>query len=69
MHTSEIKSLVESVQAGLACCLNQKSGSCRLAITSRCEIITEQNSRKEECHVNSEVVPVPHGGVVSMVAE
>ena len=47
-HTSEI----ESVEAGLACCLNQSHvGSCRSVITSKCEIITEENSREEECHV------------------
>ena len=47
-HTSEI----ESVEAGLACYLNQSHvGSCRSVITSKCEIITEENSREEECHV------------------
>ena len=47
-HTSEI----ESVESGLACCLNQSHvGSCRSVITSKCEIITEENSREEECHV------------------
>ena len=43
-HTSEIK----SVEAGLVCCLNQShAGSCRSVITSKCEIFTEENSRKE----------------------
>ena len=41
-----------SVEAGLACCLNQSHvGSCKSVITSKCEIITEENSREEECHV------------------
>ena len=52
-HTSEI----ESVEAGLAQCLNQSHvDSCRTVITNKCEIITEENSREEECHV-------PHGRV------
>ena len=47
-HTSEI----ESIEAGLACYLNQSHvDSCRPVITSKCEIITEENSREEECHV------------------
>ena len=44
-HTSKI----ESVEAGLACCLNQSHvGSCR---SVKCKIITEENSHEEECHV------------------
>ena len=36
----------------MACCLNQSHvGSCRSVITSKYEIITEENSREEECHV------------------
>ena len=47
-HTSKI----ESVEAGLDCCLNQShAGSCKSVITSKCEIITEENSLEEECHV------------------
>ena len=47
-HTSKI----ESVEAGLACCLNQSHvGSCISVITSKYKIITEENSREEECHV------------------
>ena len=47
-HSSEI----ESVEVGLACCLNQSHvGSCKSVITSKCEIITEENSHEEECHV------------------
>ena len=55
-YTSEI----ESVEAGLACCLNV--GSCRSVITSKCEIITEENSREEEYPVPSAFVYV-HTGI------
>ena len=52
-HTSKI----ESVEAGLACCLNQSHvGSCSSVITSKCKIITEENSHEEE-------FPVPCGRV------
>ena len=44
-HTLEI----ESVEADLACCLQQKHvGSCKSVIT---RIITEENSREEEYRV------------------
>ena len=57
-HTSKI----ESVEAGLACCLNQSHvGSCKSVITSKCEIITEENSREEECHVPRAFVYVRTG--------
>ena len=40
---------IESVEAGLACCLNQSHvGSCR---SVKCKIITEENAHEEECHV------------------
>ena len=43
---------IESVEADLACCLNQShAGSRKSVITSKCKIITEENSREEECHL------------------
>ena len=52
---------IESVEAGLACCLNQSHvGSCRSVITSKCKIITEENSREEECHVPRGLVYMPY---------
>ena len=51
-HTQTHTSKIKSVEAGLACCLNQGHvASCRSVITSKCKIITEENSREEECHV------------------
>ena len=39
-------------RAGLTCCLNQShAGSCRPVTTSRCKIITEENSCEEECYM------------------
>ena len=46
-HILEIK----SVEVGLTCLNQSHAGSCRSVITSKCKIITEENSPEKECHV------------------